>query len=85
VRNREHFDSIGQFLKHDVIRESRDTQPPRSPGHIGNPKARGRRRFDQLKYSLHLVNEPIGGLGTPLPVPGAGVADLLSSSSLDEY
>jgi hypothetical protein len=30
VRNREHFDAIGQFLEYDVIRKSSDAQPPRS-------------------------------------------------------
>jgi hypothetical protein len=85
MRNRKHFDAIGQFLEHDVIRKSSDAQPPRSSGQIGNPSTRGRRGLDQLKNSMYFANEPIGGFWTPLPVPVAGVTQLLPSGGLDEY
>jgi hypothetical protein len=85
MSNREHLDAIGQFLEHDVIRESNDGQPPRSPGRIGNASALGGRGLDQFKNSLYLVNEPIRGLRTPFPVPSAGVAQLLPRRGLDEY
>lgn len=84
MSNRQHLDAIGQFLEHDVVRESSDGQPPRSPGHIGNPSARGRRTLNQFK-SAHLLNESIGDVRTPFPVPGAGVAKLLPRSGLDQY